>query len=75
MRGGNGPKNNLLVVEMKLTSSTVDVRWDKEKLSRFTSSAYGNKYNYQYGVFVRFGVKEQFASLEVEWYRDGERFQ
>lgn len=73
-RGGNGPENNLLVAEIKLTSSTVDVGWDKEKLSRFTSSEFENRFDYQYGVFILLGVKEQFGLVEVEWYRDGGRF-
>ena len=70
-RGLNGPDNNLIVIEVKKTSSSVNGKWDAEKLSRFTSQLFDNNFGYQFGAFVRFGVKNQTGSYQVEWYENG----
>jgi len=56
-RGQNGKENNLLIIEVKKSSSQITDEWDCEKLSRFTSKEYENNYDYCFGVFVRFGVR------------------
>lgn len=69
-RGKNGPDNNLLVIEIKKSSSQINGDWDTEKLSRFTSSDYDNKFEFMYGAFVKFDVGAQI-DYSVEWYKDG----
>jgi hypothetical protein len=73
MRGRNGSENNLLIIEVKKSSNLDDGAWDAEKLSRFTSSKYENRFNYQYGAFVRFAVGEK-PDYSIQWYQNGERF-
>jgi hypothetical protein len=72
-RGMNGADNNLLIIEIKKSSSQVNGEWDAEKLSRFTSSEYENRFEFRYGAFVKFNVGEQ-VGYTVEWYKDGLRW-
>ncbi len=72
-RGKNGAENNLLIIEMKKSSSQVNGEWDAEKLSRFTSSEYENRFDYRFGAFVKFDVSDPIG-YTVEWYRDGQRW-
>ncbi len=72
-RGLNGADNNVLVIEIKKSSSQVTPDWDVEKLTRFTSPEYENQYNYRFGAFVRLQVGEQ-PNFTVEWFKDGERY-
>lgn len=72
-RGRNGPKNNLLVIEIKKSSSAIDGDWDAEKLTRFTSSMNDNSFNYQFGSFVEFNVGET-NGFKVKWYKKGKMF-
>lgn len=72
-RGLNGSENNLLIIEVKKSSNPNNGNWDIEKLSRFTSSDYGNRFNYQYGAFVRFTVGEN-PDYSIQWYRNGQKF-
>jgi len=72
-RGKNGAENNLLIIEIKKSSSLVNGDWDAEKLSRFTSSEYENRFDYRFGAFVMFNVGERIG-FTIEWYKDGQRF-
>lgn len=72
-RGLNGSENNLLIIEVKKSSNPNNGDWDIEKLSRFTSNEYGNRFNYQYGAFVRFTVGEE-PNYSIQWYQNGQRF-
>jgi hypothetical protein len=72
-RGYNGSENNLLIIEVKKSSNQNNGAWDAEKLSRFTSSENENKFNYQYGVFVRFTIGTE-PSFSTQWYQNGQKF-
>ena len=71
-RGKNGAENNLLIIEIKKSSSQVNGEWDAEKLSRFTSSEHKNGFDYRFGAFVKLDVGER-TGFTVEWYQDGQR--
>lgn len=71
-RGKNGSENNVLIIEIKKSSSRVRGDWDAEKLARFTSNEYENNFVYQFGAFVLFQVGDNPHYL-VEWYRDGRK--
>jgi hypothetical protein len=71
-RGKNGSENNLLIIEIKKSSSKVKGDWDAEKLKRFTSRQYQNNFVYQFGAFVLFRVGNN-PDYRVEWYRDGQK--
>lgn len=71
-RGLNGNENNLLIIEVKKSSNPNNGYWDNEKLSRFTSNDYDNRYNYHYGAFIRFIVGEE-PSYSIQWYQNGQR--
>jgi hypothetical protein len=70
-RGQNGSGNNLLVIEVKKSSNRKRGDWDAEKLSRFTSSEHENRFDYDYGAFVRFTVGAQ-PSVCIQWYQNGQ---
>jgi len=72
-RGFNGSENNLLIIEVKKSSNPNNGDWDIEKLSRFTSGDNGNRFNYQYGAFVRFTVGEK-PDYSIQWYQNGQKF-
>lgn len=71
-RGYNGPENNLLIIEVKKSSNPNNGDWDMEKLSRFTSSEYDNRFNYQYGAFIRFTVR-QHPNYSIQWFQEGQK--
>lgn len=63
---------NILIIEVKKSSSQVSSNYDHEKLARYTSPEYGNELNYKYGVFIEIGVKEQAGNNNaVEWFERG----
>ena len=72
-RGRNGPENNLLIVEVKKSSSKQNGNWDAEKLSRFTSTEYDNHFAYHFRAFVCFGVGHNVHHI-LEWYQGGQRY-
>jgi len=72
-RGYNGSDNNLLIIEIKKSSNKNNGAWDNEKLSRFTSSEHGNRFNYKYGLFVRFIVGAE-PNFSAQWYQNGQQF-
>lgn len=71
-RGLNGSDNNLLVIEIKKSSSQVSGDWDAEKLRRFTSPEYGNSFEYLFGAFIEFQVGNEIG-FTVEWYQNGKK--
>ncbi len=71
-RGINGLENNLLIIEVKKTSSQNSHDFDNLKLERYTSSEYENSMQYLYGAFVTLGVNHQFSQSKIEWYKNGE---
>lgn len=56
-RGKN--THNLLVVEVKKSSSYVSEEYDHEKLKLYTSLNSPSSLRYKYGVFIKFHVKSQ----------------
>lgn len=64
---------NLLIIEMKKTSSTVASEYDYEKLRRYTSPEYGNELNYSFGAFIFIGVGGNAGDLVIEWFQNGEK--
>ena len=73
-RGKNGEENNLLIIEVKKSSNPINGEWDAEKLSRFTSKEDENNFGYCFGAFVRFEVGHHIGFKEVEWYKDGKKY-
>ncbi|MFH1883628.1 MAG: hypothetical protein ABIL62_13080 [Planctomycetota bacterium] len=73
-RGHNGKENNLLIIEVKKSSSRVNGQWDALKLSRFTSKEYENDFDYCFGAFVRFDVGNRQPDFNVVWYKDGQKY-
>ena len=65
-RGNND--SNLLIIEMKKTSSTVTSDYDYEKLRRYTSPEYENELNYCFGVFICVGVGKNAGEYFTEWF-------
>ena len=72
-RSFNGSENNLLIIEVKKSSNPNKGDWDILKLSSFTSSEHENRFNYQYGVFIRFTIGEE-PDYSIQWYQNGQRF-
>ena len=71
-RGRNGIENNLLVIEIKKSSSKESSEWDDEKLKRFTSHEDENNFDYRVGAFIVFHVGEK-VNFEIMWYQNGRR--
>lgn len=65
-------ERNMLIVEVKKSSSQVTSDYDHEKLARYTSSEYGNELNYRYGAFVNLGVKSRAGEITFKWFKNGE---
>jgi len=64
-----GINENLLVIEIKKSSSILGSEFDARKLEGFTS-----QYGYRYGLFIKFYVGSEFTkSHDLEWYKDGKR--
>jgi hypothetical protein len=68
-RGHN--KDNLLIIEMKKSSSNISCEYDIEKLKRYTSPEDENVLNYSFGAFVYIGVKNEMREYRIIWYREG----
>jgi len=70
-RGRND--SNLLIIEVKKSSSQTSSEYDHEKLSRYTSAKDGNELNYQFGVFIEISVKNDQGKYNTEWFRNGKK--
>jgi hypothetical protein len=73
-RGKNGKRNNLLVIEIKLSSNSSNGDMDAQKLSGFTSNEDGNNFSYKFGVFIRFIVGKN-PYFSIEWYQNGQKLE
>ncbi|MGN6712894.1 hypothetical protein [Anaerocolumna jejuensis] len=61
---------NLLIIEVKKSTSTVSEDYDIEKLKYYTSST--NDLNYKFGAFIKFyTAKERYKSPEIRYFCDG----
>ena len=65
-----GKENNLLIVEIKKGNND-DTEFDREKISRYTSTEYENDLNYKLGalIIITTGLKE--FPHTIEWYEEG----
>lgn len=66
--------HNLMIIEIKKSSSTVTSDYDYEKLRRYTSPEYENELNYRFGAFICIGVLENTGEHSIEWFQNGEEF-
>ena len=67
-RGSN--EHNLLIIELKKSSSRISCDYDIEKLKRYTSPDYENNLNYSFGVLVYLGVADKLGSDRIEWFKN-----
>ena len=66
-------EHNLLVVEVKKSSSDIPHDIDFEKLSAFTATDDCNPYHYLFGLFILLYVRtEPPRQPELTWFTDGE---
>ncbi|MCG8483105.1 MAG: hypothetical protein MJA31_07335 [Clostridia bacterium] len=73
-RGRND--HNLLVVEIKKSSSCISEEFDDIKLKSYTNPNYDEGLQYKYGVFIKFFVnQDRFVQPEIYLYQNGERIQ
>lgn len=70
-RGHN--KNNLLIIEIKKSSSKISCDYDLEKLKRYTSPDDENILNYSFGAFVYIGVKNKMGKDRIVWFENGNK--
>ena len=63
--------DNLLIVEMKKSSSNISCDYDIEKLNRYTSPEYENTLNYAFGVLVYLGVADKSGDDCIVWFQNG----
>ncbi len=68
-RGSN--KHNLLIIEIKKSSSNISCDYDIEKLRRYTSPDNDNTLNYSFGVLVYLEVEDKLRSDRIEWFQNG----
>ncbi|MEK7435110.1 MAG: hypothetical protein AABZ74_18410 [Cyanobacteriota bacterium] len=70
-RGTND--NNLLLIEVKKSSSRVDSAFDLDKLRVYTIDSGLNKLGYEYGIFLKFKAGQNNPNLEeIIWFQNGE---
>lgn len=71
-RGNND--HNILVIEVKKKISSVDHKWDDQKLHAFTDINGHNNYGFKYGVFVLLGTRASYdQAAELTWYEKGKK--
>jgi hypothetical protein len=63
--------SNLLIVEVKKSSSRLSSEYDHEKLARYTSADYENELNYQFGVFIEIHIGNEIGKFKTEWFING----
>ncbi len=71
-RGTN--EENILIVEVKKTTSKESTEYDFEKLQRYTSEKYSNNLNYMLGVLVIVGNNLNGQPYSLQWFKDGSPF-
>ncbi len=62
---------NLLIIEIKKSTSQIDKSFDIEKIQRYTSPENENDLNYQFGAFIYFLAGSENTSHTIEWYEGG----
>ncbi len=66
-----GESRNLLIIEIKKSTSQIDKSFDIEKIQRYTSPENENDLNYQFGAFIYFFTGFENTSHTIEWYEGG----
>lgn len=69
-RGTND--NNLCILEIKKSTSSVDFNYDFIKLRSYTSNHYDNNLIYQLGVFIEAVIDNENPSFNLRFYKDGQ---
>ena len=65
--------DNLLIIEIKKSSSNIICDYDNEKLKRYTSPEYDNNLNYSFGVLVYLGVVDKLGDDSIIWFQNGKK--
>lgn len=64
---------NILIVEVKKSTSKVPFDYDFIKLKAYTSNYYGNDLNYQLGVFIELLTNEESQGIGlIRFFKNGE---
>jgi Uma2 family endonuclease len=71
-RGRNEENSNLVIIEIKKSTSQEKSDFDIEKIKRYTSPKYENHLNYQLGAFILFQTGSDDISCQIDWYVNGE---
>lgn len=69
-RGSND--ENLCIIEVKKSTSTVKHDYDRLKLSAYTTSEHGNNLKYQLGIFVIVTTGNEEPDYDLFFYKDGQ---
>lgn len=67
--------NNLLIIEIKKSTSNEPYEWDFEKLKRYTSNEYQNDLEYQFGAFIELLIDSEKPMFKITWVKEGNEFQ
>ncbi|MEK4347227.1 hypothetical protein [Paenibacillus sp. FSL P4-0184] len=69
-----GKSKNLLVIEVKKSSSRINNDFDFLKLDAYTDPSEANNLHYEYGLFIKLNVMP-FSMPELIWFKDGQRIE
>ena len=64
-------KDNLCIIEVKKSTSTVSFKYDEIKLCSYTSPFHGNNLKYQIGIFIEALTKSKVANFNFKYYEGG----
>jgi hypothetical protein len=65
-----GKDKNLLIIEIKKEKNN-ETEFDREKISRYTSSEYDNELHYRLGALIIFTTGQEEFTHSIEWYEEG----
>lgn len=69
-RGSN--VNNLCIIEVKKSTSSVSTKYDKIKLQAYTSAHHGNELKYQIGLLILFTTKTKKFEKNITYFFNGQ---
>lgn len=64
-------ESNLCIIEVKKSTSKVESVYDEMKLRAYTTAYYGNKLNYQLGVFVMIVTGSADPGYSIRFFKEG----
>lgn len=67
--------DNLLVIEIKKSNSTVPDEYDLLKLIRYTSQYFEDGLKYKYGAFIKFFIGDKNNLCKFDLFMNGQRIQ